>query len=328
MGNTDRRSRPNTVSVIIPTYNRPDMAVRSATCALNQTGIEVDVIVVDDCSPDVPEGALRNELPPEVRVHRMEQNGGVSRARNHGLSMVQGSWITFLDDDDVISPDKLSRQVEACTETGRPWAISSVCVVDEDLDPIRVDRVKPSIGLARELLASYVLPAVMSNVLVERSTAETIGGLDARFFHNADWDYVTRLSLLSDPAFVAPADVGYVLHSRNVSGMPRGKREDLELFEQKFAEERDRLGAESSITHSLRWIGMSSGRFGQRKAARDAYLEAYRRSGDVGDLARFGLVNMPSYARLMDRRQRRDRLAARKGDLVWLAELRRESWVR
>ncbi len=317
----------DTVTVIIPTYNRPDMAARAADCALRQEGVEVEVLVVDDASPDVTEEELRAALPTDVRLHRVEENGGVSRARNAGLAMANGRWVTFLDDDDVISPKKLRGQLDACRNTGRPWAINSVVVVDEDLTPIRVDRLVPEIGIARSLLASYILPAVMSNLFVETETIARVGDLDVRYRHNADWDYVTRLALVSDPAFVPQPDVGYVLHSNNVSGIPRGKREDMKLFEAKFAEERAQLGAESSIVHSLRWIGMSSGRFGQRAAARAAYIEAFQTSGSPRDLARAAAVNLPSYARLMDRRQRNNPLAARVGDMAWLADLRRDAFA-
>lgn len=319
-----QRSR---VTVIIPTYNRPDMAARAAQCALDQVGVDTEVVVVDDASPNVSEDELRDALPSEVRLHRVPENGGVSRARNAGLSLAEGDWITFLDDDDVIAPTKIRHQLDACVNTGRPWAISSVCVVDEDLVPIRIDRLTPQIGIARSLLAEYLLPAVMSNLFLEAETAGRIGGLDARYLHNADWDYVTRLALLSDPAFVPQPDVGYVLHSNNVSGVPRGKREDMELFEAKFEEDRVHLGADSSLVHSLRWIGMSSGRFGQRTAAREAYMEAYQLSGSPSDLIRWAAVNLPAYAKLMDSRQRRNPLAARASDLTWLADLRRETFV-
>lgn len=316
-----QHSDPPRVSVIIPTYNRPDMAARSARCALAQEGVDVEVIVIDDCSPDVDEATVRAQLPEQAHLHRMRENGGVSRARNTGLEIATGEWVTFLDDDDVISTTKVASQVDACRRADKRWAISAVCVVDESLTPIRVDELPPINNAKRQLLSEYVLPAVMSNVLVSAELAHDIGPLDARFFHNADWDYCTRLALRGDPVAVHSPDVGYVLHSRNVSGIPTGKYEDMELFESKFATERAAAGAPSSIPHSLRWIGMTSGRFGQRDAARKAYLEAYRQTRHRGDLLRFAAVNLPRYARLMDARQRAAGVDADRADLQWLSRI-------
>lgn len=90
-------------SIIIPTYGRPrflDEAIRSVT---TQTVDDFECLVVDDGSPtpvEVPGDA-------RVRVIRRRANGGPAAARNTGLEEARGTYVAFLDDDDVYTPDRL-----------------------------------------------------------------------------------------------------------------------------------------------------------------------------------------------------------------------------
>jgi glycosyltransferase involved in cell wall biosynthesis len=93
------------ISVIIPVYKSANSLRRCLDSVLAQSGCRFEVILIDDGSPD-GSGAICDEYAARderVRVIHKE-NGGVSSARNAGLDIAQGDYITFVDSDDYILP--------------------------------------------------------------------------------------------------------------------------------------------------------------------------------------------------------------------------------
>ena len=106
------------ISVIIPTYNRAKLLLRSMQSVLEQTFTDLELIVVDDASTDDTEQVVTSVRDDRVRYIRMEKNGGAGAARNAGIAAARGEWIAFQDSDDVWFPDKLARQFAQLKETG------------------------------------------------------------------------------------------------------------------------------------------------------------------------------------------------------------------
>ena len=111
-----------TVSVVIPCYNQarylPD-AIRSVR---EQTHQALECIVVDDGSADRTSG-----VAAELGAHVIHQaNGGVSAARNAGLSVARGELVVFLDADDVLLPAALARGSARSWRSRRPLRWSAV----------------------------------------------------------------------------------------------------------------------------------------------------------------------------------------------------------
>ncbi|MCB0363761.1 MAG: glycosyltransferase, partial [Bdellovibrionales bacterium] len=103
------------ISVILPTYNRLSLLKRAIGSVLAQSHPNWELIVVDDGSEDGTAQWLKTDsellaLGNRLRVIRVD-NGGVSRARNLGVSGAKGEWLTFLDSDDEWLPEKLQMQM-------------------------------------------------------------------------------------------------------------------------------------------------------------------------------------------------------------------------
>jgi glycosyltransferase involved in cell wall biosynthesis len=96
------------ISVVVPAYNRAHSLSRALDSILDQSLPAAEVILVDDGSSDGTEDLIRKGYP-QVRYLR-QPNGGVSRARNLGISAARSDWIAFLDSDDAWLPDKLAAQ--------------------------------------------------------------------------------------------------------------------------------------------------------------------------------------------------------------------------
>lgn len=95
------------VSVIIPTFNRAEMVVRCVASVLATGHPDLEVIVVDDCSPDDTAERIRREFGgrPDVRYVRNERNSFQAVSRNRGRRMARGEHLFFLDDDNLVDRD-------------------------------------------------------------------------------------------------------------------------------------------------------------------------------------------------------------------------------
>ena len=100
----------DSVSVIIPTYNRAKFLIRSIDSVLNQTH-QAHCIVVNDGSTDETQTILTS-YKSKIDVIRLDQNKGVSYARNIGISHANSNWMSFLDSDDQWHSNKLKNQLD------------------------------------------------------------------------------------------------------------------------------------------------------------------------------------------------------------------------
>src|SRR4051794_2726234 len=111
-------STPPDVSVVIPTLNRPDLAVRAVHTALAQTHAALEVIVVVDGPDPGTEAALAQVADPRLRVLVLAERGKAPNARNQGALAATGRWTALLDDDDEWLPHKIETQLKlAATAT-------------------------------------------------------------------------------------------------------------------------------------------------------------------------------------------------------------------
>ncbi|MGB5873292.1 MAG: glycosyltransferase family 2 protein [Bacteroidota bacterium] len=114
------RSHLPATSVVIPTFNRSALVTRAIDSVLSQTHPAAEIIVVDDGSTDDTPAVIQ-KFGERVRYLRQEQ-GGASKARNHGVAEASSDWIAFLDSDDVWVEDYLRRMLHAVSGTkGQAW---------------------------------------------------------------------------------------------------------------------------------------------------------------------------------------------------------------
>jgi glycosyltransferase involved in cell wall biosynthesis len=117
-------------TIIIPTHDRPELLERAVASALAQTVRDIQVVVVDDGSAE----PVRLERPdPRLLVLRNPQALGASAARNLGLEVAAGPWVTFTDDDDELLPGMVQVSLDAAERSTLPGPVavlSGVEVVD------------------------------------------------------------------------------------------------------------------------------------------------------------------------------------------------------
>ncbi len=142
------------VSVIVPIYKVEPYLERCLDSIIRQTYTNLEIILVDDGSPDGC-GAICDRYKEKdsriIVIHK--ENGGLSSARNAGLDICTGEYISFVDSDDYIEPDMIEVMVRAMIETG---ADISICgIFDEYLskeNSIRLSSKKKEIFSKEEII--------------------------------------------------------------------------------------------------------------------------------------------------------------------------------
>ncbi len=101
------------ISVIIPTYGRADMVAMCVTSFLATNWPNLEVIVVDDCSPDNTREKIESEFGDDARVKyvKNERNSLSAHSRNHGASVATGDYLFFIDDDNTVRKNILEELV-------------------------------------------------------------------------------------------------------------------------------------------------------------------------------------------------------------------------
>ena len=100
------------VSVIVTTYNRPDLVKKTILSILNQTFIDFELIVVDNYSDYNFFGLIEEINDERTYAFQNKNNGNISINRNFALEIAKGDFIAFCDDDDIWENNKLQVQVD------------------------------------------------------------------------------------------------------------------------------------------------------------------------------------------------------------------------
>ena len=121
------------ISVIVPVYKAESTLERCVKSILAQTVSDLELILVDDGSPD-NSGALCDEIAkndPRVRVFHKE-NGGAASARNLGVDNLRGEFVSFVDSDDYIAPDMYEKMLPVLREHVLPYLDSGRIIVKQN----------------------------------------------------------------------------------------------------------------------------------------------------------------------------------------------------
>jgi glycosyltransferase involved in cell wall biosynthesis len=215
---TDPSDSSLLVSVIIPTYNRAGHIGQAVESVLQQhpdPGLEV--IVIDDGSTDGTRQAL---AAYDARVRYVyQENAGLSSARNHGLRLARGEFVSFLDSDDWLLPGALAAQLACLTEHADLGAVQSgwrlASEAGEAMCDVELWDRYPQLDLETWVMAT---PLLITGILFRRSWAERAGGFDPQLRQVEDVDFVLRLALLGCRfAWVRRVGVAYRQHPTSMT---------------------------------------------------------------------------------------------------------------
>ena len=212
------------VSVIVPCFNQARFLARALTSLAEQSHADVDVVVVNDGSTDDTEKVARSFASRPGFRYLSQENRGLPAARNAGIALATGDYLSFLDADDYYHPDKLAAEAEVLdTEPSLGFVYCDIVSVDDcdwPLDvqhPVATSRTRLSGNLLEPLLKGGYFPP--HTVMVRRSALEDVGRFDESLGGHADYDLWLRLSASGHRAFFLDCKLAYYRrHEESMSG--------------------------------------------------------------------------------------------------------------
>ncbi len=318
----DSAVRP-TVSVFVTCYGYGSFLPGCVESVLSQEGVDVEVIVLDDASPDdsAEVASALAARDPRVRAVLHDTNQGMIATANEALDLVGGDYVVKLDADDLLTPGSLARAValmEAVPQVGFTYG-----------RPVHFSDQPPS---ARTTLRSWkIWPGSawieraarrggncisQPEVVMRASALEAAGHYRPELPHTSDFEMFMRLAAISDVGHLVGPDQGlYRVHSASMqrtvnAGIVRDLSGRRDAFESFFAGAGSLVPGSSLMAHTAR-----------RKMAMQALEQACRAyergraSDDVVDgLVHFALEVDPSIVdhRLWRAVQRRQRIGAER----------------
>jgi teichuronic acid biosynthesis glycosyltransferase TuaG len=206
------------VSIIIPAYNAEKYLRDTIDSAFAQTYSNFEIIVVDDGSTDRTKNILA-EYGNKIRVVR-QTNKGSAAACNAGVAVASGTWVCFLDADDIWLPNKLALQVERCKGSVISHT-DSVCFGDAIVGEIRRSSFEPPYSgqVLKELLVVNFISK--STVMMRRDVFNHYGGFDESYVTCEDWPFWINVCAEHELGYLPEAMVRYRVHLKSKSMISR-----------------------------------------------------------------------------------------------------------
>lgn len=185
------------VSVIIPTYNRPDALKRAIASVLDQTYSNVEIVVVNDAGADVECVIEELNARGNLLYVRHLKNRGLAAARNTGIRASHGKYVAYLDDDDVYYPHHIERLVTALETTEYKVAHTEAYRSHQEKRDgryVEIQKTNPYLGDVNHegLLVRNLVPVLC--VMHEKACLDDVGYFDEALPTHEDWDLWIRMS--------------------------------------------------------------------------------------------------------------------------------------
>jgi glycosyltransferase involved in cell wall biosynthesis len=275
------------VSVVIPTYGRPQWLSEAIDSVLAQTVEDFEIIVVDDASPEPVSIAAY----PKARLIRRESNGGPAAARNTGVESARGRYVAFLDDDDAYKPERLAlglRGIEAA-----PLAVCWIWTLGAGDDPeldqhLQRNENRRLDGRVGDVILDG-LPPHLGQVTVAR---QTFMPFEPRFKTAEDIEWWLRATQ-SLPVATVP-EIGYLKRRHATSRLNYQHQVRIDSNLLLLQEHADWFTAHPRAA-ARRWRSQAifAGRKGDRRTARDALRRSFRLDPRPSTLAALARTFVP-----------------------------------
>lgn len=286
------------ISVIIPVYKVEKYLCRCVDSVLEQTYTNMEIILVDDGSPDNCPVMCDEYARQDSRVKVIHQeNAGLSGARNAGIDMAQGQWLAFVDSDDYLAADFLERLYQACVDTGSSLSVCRWEYVRGETIPEHGTG-ETRVYTGREMLANLYVPdgayfVVAWNKLYRKELFEDIRYPLGRIHEDEATTY-RIYDKVKKAAYVDRSLYGYFVTPVSITRGFNPKRMDwvtavaerLDFFEQKGYTELMVPGLQALADGSIDiWFGLRDqlpGSEKQQEEIRTLIREGLRRVKEYG----------------------------------------------
>ncbi len=212
------------IDIVIPCYNYGRYLRGCVESVLNQEGVSVRVLVLDDCSPDnTPEvGRALAAEDSRVEYRRHEKNLRHIATYNEGFQWVNGDATLLLSADDLVTPGALTRAAVVLEQNPNVSLVCGRQVVFDEVAPTAPNvascqhRIVPGLDFIDEMCCTASNPVATPSAIVRTGVLKAIGGYDPSLPHTADMNYWLRCAVRGDVAMI-DADQAYKrMHGANM----------------------------------------------------------------------------------------------------------------
>ncbi|MGF1673846.1 MAG: glycosyltransferase [Rivularia sp. (in: cyanobacteria)] len=224
------------ISVIVPVFNGERTIEETIKSILNQTFSNIEIIIINDGSTDTTLEIVENILDSRIKIFSYP-NGGLSASRNRGISQAKGEYISFIDADDLWTPDKLELQWQALQLNPQAAvAYSWTDYIDESSKFIKSGRrIKVNGDAFSQLLITNFLENG-SNPLIRQNALEKVGGFDESLAAAEDKDMWLRLAANYEFVCVEKPQILYRISTTSMStNLKRQEAASLKVIERGFS---------------------------------------------------------------------------------------------
>lgn len=224
------------VSVIVAARDAGPTVVDTLESVRRQTVTDLEVIVVDDGSTDDTVARVARVTDPRITLVSFP-GAGISTARNRGMARARGAYLSFIDADDLWTPDKLELQLEALRRRADAGVAYSWTY---EIDPAgRPLGPHPPVRHEGDVYAAMLLGFFVgsgSNALLRRAVIETVGEFDPGLQGAEDWEYFLRAAARWPFVVVPRYQILYRQSPHSMSSRVEVMREQsFRMVEQAFA---------------------------------------------------------------------------------------------
>jgi glycosyltransferase involved in cell wall biosynthesis len=220
------------ISVIIPVYNAAGTILETLASVRRQTFPDFEIIVIDHGSTDETVSRLAQVHDGRMRLASF-RNGGLAEARNRGIREARGEFLSFIDADDLWTPEKLEAQLEVLRR--RPeagLAYSWTAFIDDGGRFLFAKEPQHFEGDVYADLLRECFIASGSNVLIRSRCVESVGPFHGRFRSVEDWEYCLRVAARWPFAVVRRYQILYRLSTKSMSSdVPTIEAASMQLLE-------------------------------------------------------------------------------------------------
>ena len=193
-GSAEAKAAPR-VSVVMPAYNSHDTIRESVESVLAQSEDDLELIVVDDGSPEPLEGALTNLVDKRVQLVRHDRNRGIPAARNTGLRLARAGFLAYLDSDDLWEPEYVRTVLPRFADPAIGLVYANATVLGHPMERsryIRDEAIHPIDRFPRLAEGNRVCSAT---VMMRTAAVRRTGGYRKAYRIAQDYDMYIRLAL-------------------------------------------------------------------------------------------------------------------------------------
>jgi hypothetical protein len=323
------------VSVVVPCYNYGGYLEGCVGSALSQEGVHVDVLIIDDASPDGSVDIARGiaERDERVRVLAHERNCGHIATYNEGLALCRGDYTVLLSADDLLAPGALARATAVFARYPNVGFVYGRTVYFTET-PLPAPSTRTGqhvvwggIEWARSRCEMGRGGIVSPEVVVRTELQQEVGGYRLELPHSGDTEMWLRFALRADVAYVDADHAYYRMHATSMSKSQfstalADARERTRAYVSAFEDAPAAVASEAARLHELAMRGIA-------REILWGVCRAYDRGeadeGTVGQLVDFASEIYPGTQRLGEYRRLRLRRAsaglAPRLALLWFPDL-------